>query len=65
LHDIFNQFINTDDDIEKRALKALNEKDYGIKFEYFKITNFAIVRTYRLIQDSTYSWEGLKMDEKK
>lgn len=52
-------------DIERDALLTLNEKDYGIKIEYFKITNFAIVRTFRIIQDSTYSWEGLKMDAKK
>jgi len=52
-------------DIEQMALKSLDGKDYGIRFEYFKITNFAAVRTYRLIQDQTYSWEGLKMDEKK
>lgn len=52
-------------DIERRALDALNKKDYGIKFEYFKITNFAVVRTYRLIQDPTDSWEGLNMNDKK
>lgn len=61
--------MNTSDirpaDIEMRALAALTEKEYGIKFEYFKITNFAIVRTYRLIQDHTYSWEGLNMNDKK
>lgn len=53
------------EDIEQMALQALKLKDYGICFEYFKITNFAAVKTYRLIQDSTYSWEGLKMDQKK
>lgn len=51
--------------LNEKALKNIKEKDFGINFEYFKITNFALVRTYRLIQDSTYSWEGLKMDDKK
>lgn len=41
--------------IEHEVLKKLNEKNYGLKFEYFKITNFAAVKTFRLIQDSQ-SW---------
>lgn len=52
-------------EIEKQVLEYLNEKDYGIKFEYFSITNFAIVRTFRLLQEPTYQYEGLKMDNKK
>ncbi len=55
----------TPQDIEKKVLEKLKEQDYGIDFDYFKITSYAAVRTYRLIQDTTYSWEGLKMDEKK
>jgi hypothetical protein len=56
--------------IEKKLLEGyvidkLNEHDYGVKFEYFKIMNFAVVRTYRLIQDTTWSWEGLNLDTKK
>lgn len=42
-------------DIEKSVLTKLNENNYGIKFEYFKITNFAAVKTFRLIQDNQ-SW---------
>ena len=47
------------------VLKELKIKDYGLNLEYLKITNFAVVRTYRLIQDGSYNYEGLKMNEKK
>lgn len=52
--------------IEKSVLDKLKSVDYGITFEYFKITNFASVRTYRLIQDGQ-SWvdNSLRLDEKK
>ncbi len=54
------------DEIQKSVLNKLNEKNYGLKFEYFRITNFAHVRTFRLIQDSQ-SWvdNSLKMSDKK
>lgn len=51
--------------IEKHVLKKLEESDYGLVFKYFRLTNFAVVRTYRLIQDQTWVDEGLKMDDKK
>lgn len=51
--------------IEETVLASLNKNDYGIRFDNFSITNFAIVRTYRLIQDTTHTWEGLDMDNKK
>ena len=52
--------------IENAVLDKLKDTDYGLTFEYFKVTNFASVRTFRLIQDSQ-SWidNGLKLDEKK
>jgi len=52
--------------IEDAVLAKLNAGQYGLQFEYFKITNFAAVRTFRLIQDGQ-SWvdNSLKMDEKK
>jgi regulator of protease activity HflC (stomatin/prohibitin superfamily) len=49
--------------IESSVLKKLQEHSYGLVFKYFKITNYAIVRTYRLIQDHTWVDEGLTMDE--
>lgn len=51
--------------IEEIVLKKLNAEDYGIRFEYFKITSFAVVRTYRLIQDQSWMYEGLDMEKKK
>lgn len=52
--------------IEEAVLRKLNAEEYGLKFEYFRITNFAAVRTFRLIQDSQ-SWvdNHLSMDKKK
>lgn len=52
--------------IEKFVLEKLNKENYGIKFEYFKITNFASVKTFRLIQDGQ-SWvdNNLVLDLKK
>lgn len=51
--------------IEEKVLEKLNADDFGITFEYFRITNFAIVRTFRLIQDQSWNHEGLPMDSKK
>lgn len=51
--------------LEQYVLDELNKLEYGVKFEYFKIMNFAVVRTYRLIQDTTWNWEGLNLDTKK
>lgn len=52
--------------LESNILKALNIYDFGIKLEYFKITNFAVVRTFRLIQDGQ-SWieNGLDLNQKR
>ena len=47
--------------IEIEVLKSLNENYYGLKLEYFKITNFAAVRTYRLIQDNQ-TWMDCSTD---
>lgn len=53
------------DKIEKVVLEKLNTADYGLTFEYYKVTNFAVVKTFRLIQDQSWVDEGVKMDEKK
>lgn len=52
--------------IEKEVIDKLNKNDYGLKFEYLKITNFATVKTFRLIQDSQ-SWiaNDLYLEKKK
>ena len=51
--------------IEKEVLEKLNAHDYGLEFRYFKITNFAVVKTFRLIQDQSWVSEGLAMNEKR
>jgi regulator of protease activity HflC (stomatin/prohibitin superfamily) len=51
--------------IEQLILEQLKKEDYGINFHYVKITNFAVVRTIRLIQDQSWGFEGLSMNEKK
>lgn len=51
--------------IEEAVLSKLNANDYGLKFSDFKITSFAVVTTYRLIQDQSWVSEGVDMDKKK
>lgn len=51
--------------LEKSVIDKLKADDYGLNYEYFKITNFAIVQTYRLIQDQSWVSEGFSMTEKK
>lgn len=60
---VFKKNINeiTPEDIEKIVLTKLNSLDYGLKFEYFKLSNFAVVRTYRLIQDTSYMYSDRTM----
>jgi len=48
-------------DIEREVIQALKAEDYGLKFKHFKITNFAAVRTYRLIQDNQ-TWVDTSTD---
>lgn len=55
----------TPDEISDVVLSTLKNLDYGIEFEYFKIINFAVVKTFRLIQDDSWSHEGIEMDLKK
>lgn len=51
--------------IEEDLVKEFAKLDYGIKFEYVKIIGFANVKTYRLIQDSTWMPDSLSLDIKK
>jgi len=51
-------------EIEKDILKDLQNLDYGLNIEYFRIQNFAIVKTFRLIQDQSWNMEGLSMTDK-
>lgn len=51
--------------LEKKVIDKLKADDYGLNYEYFKITNFAIVKTFRLIQDQSWVSEGFSMTQKK
>jgi len=51
--------------IEETVLAKLKKEDFGLHFEYFRISNFAVVKTFRLIQDQSWFQEGLSMNEKK
>lgn len=52
-------------DIENMVLSKLETEKYGIKIGYFKLLNFAIVRTYRLIQDHSWSDKGIDLSQGK
>lgn len=55
----------TIDAAQKYVLGGLEKLDYGIEFKYFKVANFAVVKTFRIIKDETYHWEGMEMNESK
>lgn len=50
---------------EGNVLAKMKDLDYGISIEYFKLTNFAVVKTFRLIQDHSWVAEGMVLDVKK
>jgi len=53
------------DKVENDIINALDQYQYGLKFEYVRIINFAVVKTFRLIQDQSYIYEGLDMLKQK
>lgn len=53
------------DEIETKILDKINSSTYGVNINYYKMTNFASVRTFRLIQDGNWFHEGNDMDKKK
>jgi hypothetical protein len=46
-------------EIEKAIKIKLNSDNYGIKYEYVKVIGYAIVKTYRLIQDQHWLPNGI------
>jgi regulator of protease activity HflC (stomatin/prohibitin superfamily) len=54
----------TPSDIEGKVMTKLNSTDYGIKYEYVKVIGYAIVKTYRLIQDHHWTPDSLSTNEK-
>jgi hypothetical protein len=51
--------------IETQVFGKLKESDHGIKYEYVKMVGYAVVRTYRLIQDGHWTPDSLNMNDKK
>jgi hypothetical protein len=51
--------------LEEKMTKVLEDTDYGLKFEYCKITDFAIVKTFRLIQDQSWLSEEIDIEKKR
>lgn len=45
-------------DIEKEVLKNLDLSRYGLNVTYFKMINFAVVKTFRLIQDQSFIYKS-------
>ena len=52
-------------DIKEEIHKKLTTHEYGIEFLHFDIISFAVVRTYRLIQDQSWVSESLQMNDKR
>jgi hypothetical protein len=52
-------------EFQNDILEKLKQMDYGLNFEYFKLTNFAFVRSYRLIQDSDWNNENFSINTKR
>lgn len=48
-------------EIEEYIKSSLSTLDYGLKYDYINIVNFASVKTFRIIQDSTWLNEGLDL----
>lgn len=51
--------------IEKFVNSKITASDYGLKNLTVRITTFAIVKTYRIIQDNSGLYESLSMEPKK
>lgn len=52
-------------DIETAAIQKVSATDYGLDFLHVKVISYAVVRTYRLIQDHQWMPEdGMNMENK-
>lgn len=45
------------------SFKSIELDKYGIKLENISVGTYAIVKTFRLIQDSSYVYEGYRLDD--
>lgn len=51
--------------IEEFVNSKISASDYGLKDLKVRVTTFAVVKTFRLIQDNSGLYEGLNMEPKK
>lgn len=51
--------------IQEEVLKKISKLDYGLNIEYIKVTGYAIVKTFRLIQDQHWTPNNLDLTELK
>lgn len=51
--------------LEELVSGKMKGEDYGLDFKYLKITGFAVVKTYRLIQDGHWLPDNLQTDKQK
>jgi hypothetical protein len=52
------------EDLTKHITEKMKDVNHGIKYEYVKVVSYAVVRTYRLIQDSSWVNDTLNMTER-
>lgn len=52
------------EDIQEKVFEKLKSEDFGIEYTYVKITGYAIVRAFRLIQDSHWTSNSLSTTDK-
>lgn len=52
-------------EIENNVMKKLDLTKHGVNVTYFKLINFAVVKTFRLIQDHSWISEGIKLTDSK
>jgi regulator of protease activity HflC (stomatin/prohibitin superfamily) len=55
----------TPDQLEKAVQQEMKGELWGLEFEFIKIVGFAVVKTYRLIQDGHYLGGTLETDKYK
>lgn len=48
--------------LEAKILERLNLDDFGIKYEYVKVLGYAVVKTFRLIQDQSWMPNALDVN---
>lgn len=51
--------------LERDLMQEFTKIDYGVRFEYVKITGFVAVKTIRLIQDQSWMPQSISLEDKK